>query len=122
MDTRGLVVRAAPGEVNRMSIRSSARGVVIDDLGAALTGACRPASSGGRFCRGSSTVWRWSSATGATGSTSGTSEGRWTAGRVTTRSSWPARLTCSSVAPARDLLDARLAPGSAISTSATPLE
>jgi hypothetical protein len=52
VDTRGLVVRAAPGEVNRMSIRSSPRGVVIDDLGAALTGACRSASSGGRFCRG----------------------------------------------------------------------
>jgi hypothetical protein len=51
-DTRGLVVRAAPGELNHMSIRRSPRGVVIEDLGAPLTGACRPASSGGRFCSG----------------------------------------------------------------------
>jgi hypothetical protein len=51
-DTRGLVVRAAPGELNRMTIRLSPRGVVIQDLGAPLTGACRSASSGGRFCRG----------------------------------------------------------------------
>jgi hypothetical protein len=51
-DTRGIIVRAAPGEANRMSIRVAPRGVVIEDLGAPLTGACRPASSGGRFCRG----------------------------------------------------------------------
>jgi hypothetical protein len=51
-DTRGLVVRAAPGELNRVSVRVTPRGVVIGDLGAPLTGACRPASSGGRFCRG----------------------------------------------------------------------
>jgi len=51
-DTRGLIVRAAPGELNRISLRVAPRGVVIEDLDAALTGACRPASSGGRFCRG----------------------------------------------------------------------
>ena len=51
-DTRGLIVRAAPGELNRISVRVSRRGVVINDLGAGLTGRCRPASSGGRFCRG----------------------------------------------------------------------
>src|SRR5829696_2550210 len=46
-DTRGLIVRAAPGELNRISVRVMPRGVVIDDLGAPLTGACRPASAGG---------------------------------------------------------------------------
>ena len=51
-DTRGLIVRAAPGELNRISVRVAPRGVVVEDLGAPLTGACRPASSGGRFCRG----------------------------------------------------------------------
>jgi hypothetical protein len=45
-------VRAAPGELNRITVRRSPRGVVIEDLGAPLTGACRPASSGGRFCPG----------------------------------------------------------------------
>lgn len=51
-DTRGIIIRAAPGELNRISVRVAARGVVIEDLGAPLTGACRPASSGGRFCQG----------------------------------------------------------------------
>ena len=51
-DSRGLIVRAAPGELNRISVREMPRGVVIEDLGAPLTGACRPASSGGRFCLG----------------------------------------------------------------------
>jgi hypothetical protein len=51
-DTRGLILRAAPGELNRISVRVAPRGVVVEDLGAPLTGACRRASSGGRFCRG----------------------------------------------------------------------
>jgi hypothetical protein len=51
-DTRGLVVRAAPGETNLISVRRSPRGIVIDDRGVPLTGACRPAAAGGRFCRG----------------------------------------------------------------------
>jgi hypothetical protein len=51
-DTRGLIVRAAPGELNRISVTLATGGVVIEDLGAPLTGACQPASSGSRFCRG----------------------------------------------------------------------
>lgn len=51
-DTRTLVVRAAPGEANRLSIRTTPRGVLVTDAGAALAGRCRPARSGGRFCRG----------------------------------------------------------------------
>ena len=51
-DTRTLIVRAAPGEVNRMSVRQMPRGVLVEDSGAPLTGACRPSGSGGRFCAG----------------------------------------------------------------------
>lgn len=52
-DTRGLIVRAAPGELNRISVRVGRRGVVLEDLGAPLTAGCRVSSSGGRFCHGS---------------------------------------------------------------------
>jgi Ca2+-binding RTX toxin-like protein len=51
-DTRGIIVRAAPGELNNMSVRGTPRGILIVDSGAALTGRCRRSSSGGRFCRG----------------------------------------------------------------------
>jgi RTX calcium-binding nonapeptide repeat (4 copies) len=51
-DTRGIVVRAAPGEVNDISVSRVPRGIVISDGGAPLTGRCRVARSGGRFCRG----------------------------------------------------------------------
>ena len=51
-DTRTLIVRAAPGEVNRMSVRQMPQGVLVEDAGGPLTGACRVSSSGGRFCRG----------------------------------------------------------------------
>jgi hemolysin type calcium-binding protein len=51
-DTRGIVVRAAAGEVNNMSVQVRPRGILIQDTGAPLTGRCRPSPSGGRFCRG----------------------------------------------------------------------
>ena len=51
-DTRGIVVTAAPGEVNVITVRRVPRGIVIEDSGAPLTGRCRPMSTGGRFCRG----------------------------------------------------------------------
>lgn len=51
-DTRGIVVRANAGETNLMTVRRVPRGIVIDDAGAPLTGRCRTARSGGRFCRG----------------------------------------------------------------------
>jgi hypothetical protein len=52
-DTRGIVVRAAAGEVNIMAVRRVPRGIVIEDLGAPLGGDCRAAQTGGgRFCRG----------------------------------------------------------------------
>jgi hypothetical protein len=44
-------VRAAPGEVNVITVRRSPRGIVITD-NVPLTGSCRPASTGGRFCKG----------------------------------------------------------------------
>jgi RTX calcium-binding nonapeptide repeat (4 copies) len=51
-DTRGIVVTAAAGETNVVTVRRSPRGIVIEDTGAPLTGRCRVARSGGRFCRG----------------------------------------------------------------------
>jgi RTX calcium-binding nonapeptide repeat (4 copies) len=51
-DTVGIIVRAAPGELNRMTVRQMPRGILIQDDGAPLTGRCRPSASGGRFCRG----------------------------------------------------------------------
>jgi hypothetical protein len=51
-DTRGIVVRAAPGEANALTVRRVPRGIVIEDTGAPLTGRCRRARSGGRFCGG----------------------------------------------------------------------
>jgi Ca2+-binding RTX toxin-like protein len=52
-DTATLVVTAAPGEHNVMSVERSPRGIVIKDAGAPLTGRCRPTRNGdGRFCRG----------------------------------------------------------------------
>ena len=52
-DTRSIVVTAQPGEQNAITVQKLPRGILIKDDGAALTGACRPANSGGgRFCRG----------------------------------------------------------------------
>jgi Ca2+-binding RTX toxin-like protein len=51
-DTRGIIVRAAPGELNDMTVQARPRGILIVDSGAALSGRCRPSSSGGRFCGG----------------------------------------------------------------------
>jgi hypothetical protein len=51
-DTIGIIVRAAPGELNRMTVRQMPRGILIQDDGVPLTGRCRPSPSGGRFCRG----------------------------------------------------------------------
>jgi Ca2+-binding RTX toxin-like protein len=51
-DTRGIVVRANAGETNLMTVRRVARGIVIEDAGAPLTGRCRPSRRGGRFCGG----------------------------------------------------------------------
>ena len=57
-DTKGLIVTAAPGELNRISVRVEPGRVVIEDLGAPLTGSCDPASPGRRICRGSFTSIR----------------------------------------------------------------
>src|SRR5688572_33069580 len=49
--TIAIVVRAAPGETNVMTVRSAPGGIVIEDTGAPLTGECEPSGTG-RFCRG----------------------------------------------------------------------
>ena len=54
-DARDLIVTATPGELNRISVHREPGGVVVEDLGAALTGACEPASPGRRICRGNYT-------------------------------------------------------------------
>ncbi len=51
-DTRELIVRAAPGELNAISVHTEPDGVVIEDSGAPLTGSCEPVSPARRFCRG----------------------------------------------------------------------
>jgi hypothetical protein len=51
-DTRNLIVRAGPGELNRISVHVEPGRVVVEDLGAPLTGSCEPASPGSRICRG----------------------------------------------------------------------
>jgi Ca2+-binding RTX toxin-like protein len=51
-DTHSIIVRAAPGEPNAISVHAEPDGVVIEDSGAPLTGSCEPASPGRRFCRG----------------------------------------------------------------------
>jgi hypothetical protein len=50
-DTVTIVVRALPGELNRISVRRSAGGILITDAGAPLSGRCRPVAGGGRVCR-----------------------------------------------------------------------
>jgi hypothetical protein len=50
-DTTTLVVRAAPGEANRLSISAGPSGVLVEDAGPELTGECRPVGSRGRFCQ-----------------------------------------------------------------------
>jgi RTX calcium-binding nonapeptide repeat (4 copies) len=51
--TLGISVAAHLGERNRVTVRKLARGVLIRDDGAPLTGECRTANDGGgRFCRG----------------------------------------------------------------------
>jgi hypothetical protein len=50
-DTRNLIVTAAPGELNRISVHHEPGGVVVEDLGAPLTGSCEPTSSTSRICR-----------------------------------------------------------------------
>jgi len=53
-DTRSIVVMAQPGEQNAITVQKLPRGILVRDDGAPLTGACRPANTGGgRFCRGS---------------------------------------------------------------------
>jgi hypothetical protein len=51
-DTVGIIVRAAPGELNRITVRQIPTGILILDDGPPLTGRCGPSPSGGRFCRG----------------------------------------------------------------------
>jgi hypothetical protein len=52
-DTFTVVVTAAAGEHNVITVERSPRGIVIKDAGAPLTGRCRPTRDGaGRFCRG----------------------------------------------------------------------
>jgi len=54
-DTHSIIIRAGPGELNRLSVHMDPGGVVIEDLGAPLTGSCDPVSSGSRICRGNYT-------------------------------------------------------------------
>jgi RTX calcium-binding nonapeptide repeat (4 copies) len=49
--TIAIVVRAAPGETNAITVTRSAGGIMIEDIGAPLTGECQPSGSG-RFCAG----------------------------------------------------------------------
>jgi hypothetical protein len=52
-DTLNIIVTAAPGEHNAITVERFTRGIVITDDGAPLTGDCRPTRSGdGRFCPG----------------------------------------------------------------------
>ena len=52
-DTYGIVVRAAPGETNRVSVEEVPRGILVRDAGAPIVGrACRRLSDAARFCRG----------------------------------------------------------------------
>jgi Ca2+-binding RTX toxin-like protein len=52
-DTHFVVVTAQTGEHNAITVEQRPRGVLVTDSGAPLTGACRPANTGGgRFCRG----------------------------------------------------------------------
>jgi hypothetical protein len=46
-----ILVRAAPGETNHMTVSRVTGGVLIQDSGAPLTGECTP-TAGGRFCEG----------------------------------------------------------------------
>jgi hemolysin type calcium-binding protein len=49
--TFAIVVRAAPGETNSMTLRAVPGGILIEDTGAPLTGECAPQGAG-RFCEG----------------------------------------------------------------------
>jgi hypothetical protein len=49
--TFAIVIRAAPGETNAMTVRGVPGGILIEDTGAPLTGECTP-QGGGRFCQG----------------------------------------------------------------------
>ena len=99
-DTRGLIVRAAPGELNRISVTVATGGVVIEDLGAPLTGACEPASGGSRFCRGEYDGVAVYLGDGSDQVSVQGLAGRLMADRATTTSSWQVPRGCSPVAPA----------------------
>jgi Ca2+-binding RTX toxin-like protein len=49
--TFAIIVRAAPGETNAITVRRVPGGIVVEDAGAPLTGECSP-QAGGRFCAG----------------------------------------------------------------------
>jgi len=49
--TFAIVVRAAPGETNAITVRSVSGGIMVEDTGASLTGECTPQGAG-RFCGG----------------------------------------------------------------------
>ena len=51
VDTKTLIVTAAPGELNRISVQEESDDIVVEDLGAPLTGSCEEASPGRRICR-----------------------------------------------------------------------
>jgi RTX calcium-binding nonapeptide repeat (4 copies) len=114
-DTHTIIVRAEPGELNRISVHQEPGGVVIEDLGAPLTGSCEALSSGTRICRDSYTGIAVRLGDGDDevslrdlgGSVDGGpgDDGIVVAGP-------PSQLEGGAGA---DLLDARLAPGSAIS-------
>jgi hypothetical protein len=114
-DTQSIIVRAAPGELNAISVHTEPGGVVIEDSGAPLTGSCEPASPGRRFCRG-----QYDRVHVELGDGNDRLDMRDLGGSVEggpgdddiVVAGPPSQL---SGGPGADLLDARLAPGSAIS-------
>jgi hypothetical protein len=114
-DTHSIIVRAAPGELNAISVHTEPGGVVIEDSGAPLTGSCEPASPGRRFCRG-----QYDRVHVELGDGNDRLDMRDLGGSVEggpgdddiVVAGPPSQL---SGGPGADLLDARLAPGSAIS-------
>jgi RTX calcium-binding nonapeptide repeat (4 copies) len=114
-DSRDLIVTAAPGELNRISVHKEPGGVVVEDLGAPLTGACEPASPGRRFCRDQYTGIVLNLGDGDDELNLRDLHGSVDAGSGDDDivvAGPPSRLLGG---PGADLLDARLAPGSGIS-------
>jgi hypothetical protein len=114
-DTHTIIVRAEPGELNRISVHVEPGGVVIEDLGAPLTGSCEAVSSGTRICRDQYTGIAVRLGDGDDEVSLRDLGGSVDAGPGdddTVVAGPPSQLQGGAGA---DLLDARLAPGSAIS-------